>query len=327
MAAPSDPQRVAGWLALALQQQHGLLDGPRVAYAVTDHGTVDLAWRGGPTALEIAEALLRAADPGMPVTRPADDDLPGSPPGHDLRHACLDVGGVRVLLESTDPGPARPDWTDPIRGAAPYRPPDPMLEDGFASDVVSWEVEPDPGGIGAAIVTRLPVQATDAPDWTANHALVLNLLHQPPPGIHPARLRRWRRALASAAVQFRPALRTWSAEDAGAWLADTVAAAEHVGRRAPVCTAVTWRDGARMRLNAGLTVDARADAQPRVPDLATRIPAVVLGALYRTGLTRNHGPAALAAALPSTLLIRCFGHGFDAEQSRVNLDTTVTAVP
>lgn len=300
---------MAGWLALTLQRRCGPLDGPRTAYRVTDHGAIELSWRGGPTAAEVADHLLRAADPDMPVT--CDAQLSDS----------VVAAGVRVLLTALDPRPRSRSPRDPIGALPASAAPRPIMDDGHAADIVTWELPPEPGGTGMAIVTRVPTSYTDALDWTAHATFVAATGYQPPPGAHPQRHIRWARALANADVHLRFATPKLAIADADAWLSMAVG---HSRGITPLCAAVAWHDRCLMRLQPGLRVDAVLATSPHMTGVASRVPALLLSALHRTLLPRDTRTATtLAASLPTDLHISCFRHGLDSERYRIQLAATI----
>ncbi|UUV32280.1 hypothetical protein NQK81_02170 [Amycolatopsis roodepoortensis] len=312
-----DQQRVVGWLALTLQHKTGLLDGPRVAYTITDHGTIELTWRGGPTAAAVADRLLATADPDVPVVRRRE-------PGSDterVRRDFVEAAGVPVMLTATDPRPHR-DPSDWISKLPAVRAPQPMVEDGHAADVVTWELPPDPGGSGIAVVTRVPTPYLDNHTWTAPAETVVNVDHEFPPGAHDDRRSSWKHAVNTAAVHLRFVPDDLVTADADTWLTQV-----HTSTwLRPECAAVVWHDRCLLQLSSGLRVDAVFDRFPHLTGTSSRVPAVVLSALSRW--STRPGPvdaAAQARLLPAELHLSRFGHGQDYDRYRVDVQATVAS--
>lgn len=309
-----DQQRVVGWLALTLQHWSGPLDGPRVAYTITDHGTIELTWRGGPTAAAVADRLLATVDPDIPVTRPPRDSRPDT---ERVRRDFVEAAGVPVMLTATDPRPRRDpsDWISKLPAA---RAPRPIVEDGHAADVVTWELPPDPGGTGIAVVTRVPTSYLDNQSWTASAEIVVNIDHEFPPGAHYERRSSWKHAAKLAAVHLRFVPDELVTADA--WLTQVSTST----RLRPECVAAVWHDRCLLQLSSGLRVDAVFDRFPHLTGTSSRVPAVVLSALSH-GVTHlaPHDAAAQAQLLPAELHISRFGHGQDHDRYRVGLQATI----
>jgi len=127
----------------------------------------------------------------------------------------------------------------------------------------------------------------------------------PSRAVHPREARKQSRV-----GRCRSAVPDWSTEDADTWLADT---ATDLTQRPALCTAVIWHDRCLMRLREGLRVetdrqnqrvDVAVETSPRIHGFASRIPAVVLGALCRTDI-RHCCDAAMLRARPRHRALSC----------------------
>jgi len=262
---------VIGWLATILQAGpgiHGLLaSADQVSYEVLagdqdvsmrkhrvqdwDGPIVEVLWRGGPTAKAVADTLLTRMAPSGPVAAP---DV--TRPRENVTMADLTIGGVWVMLLSTDPDPdAQPYF---VRDHPAWQWPDPISRDGVASAVVVWNHEPD-GQRAEASVLHIPVSAEPGGDF---------LLHDEsavlPPGAGAARNNVRSTGWIDAKVVLRSADPGWGVDDARAWAENQL----HRFRVGEGLVAVRMADEVRavMRLSYGPgapVLDIRAELAGR----------------------------------------------------------------
>ena len=94
-------ERIAGWLALTTQREHGLLAGIAVSYSAQNAqheqnpAIVTASWDGGPTAAMVASVLTHTGPFYEPASALVDWDAPN--------HVVVGLFGCQLNLHSRSP--------------------------------------------------------------------------------------------------------------------------------------------------------------------------------------------------------------------------------
>ncbi|MFJ4651127.1 hypothetical protein ACIP5Y_07615 [Nocardia sp. NPDC088792] len=294
----ADYRNVAGWLALRCQNIHGPLYGLRVEYVLgTDNwhrspiaGPIPLrvSWRGGPTAVAVAELLAAEPDPDMPIRY-----SPNPIDGPQL-NASLELSEVPVVLHSVAPHPKTP--TAPLGEDPVWKWPTPMADTGAARDSVIWQLPPTSDGIGEATVIRIPCDIIRDPYWSQNGLFVVDDEFTLPP--HPTLdLRSLRRNCEQLAdIRLRAADTSWSIEDADRWLDEELNGTR--SRFPAALTAVVFRDRCVLRWYQGLRILAVKDNRSTGFAPTSYLPSAIYSAM--ACIEDHHNP-------PTQLVVHRFG--------------------